>query len=195
LLLGGFVYLVPSASRAQDLSYREWRFGVGSGVAPLSDELIQSLHAQIDIVESLDIRPEIKTFFRTVPLEIDKTTTGGAGAYSFREHRMFLSAHVDSPENPVFLHELLHAYHDLKLPDGVRNRRIIETYEDAQRNHTFRTDAYMMKNEKEFFAMCASVVLWGRAARPPSTRETVREKLPGFYDWIVAEFGFKHHSG
>jgi len=131
LLLGGFVYLVPSGSRAQDLSYREWRFGVGSGVAPLSDELIQSLHAQIDIVESLDIRPEIKTFFRTVPLEIDKTTTGGAGAYSFREHRMFLSTHVDSPENPVFLHELLHAYHDLKLPDGVRNRRIIETYEDA----------------------------------------------------------------
>ena len=48
----------------------------------------------------------------------------------------------------------------------------------------------MYENPGEFFAMCASVVLWGRAARPPSTRAQVREKLPEVYDWIVREFGF-----
>jgi hypothetical protein len=150
--------------------------------------VIQSLQAQIDIVESIDLKPEIKAFFHSVPLEIVPTTPGGAGAYSFDRHRMLLSMDVDPPQNPVFLHELLHAYHDQRLPNGSRNAQVIRFYGQARQSGAFPAQSYMLKNPIEFFAMCASVVLWGRAARPPSTRQTVRQVLPEMYDWIVSTF-------
>jgi hypothetical protein len=181
--------LISVPAWGAEFSYKDWRFNTDALNGPLPTALVQSLQAQVDIVESLNIKPEIKTFFRSVPLEIDLTTRGGPGAYSFQKHRMFLSAQIDPPENPVFLHELLHAYHDQKLPDGFRNAKVIDYYEQAKRSGLFPADSYMLKNKAEFFAMGASVMLWGRAARPPSTRANVKAKMPDFYDWVVQEFG------
>jgi len=96
---------------------------------------------------------------------------------------------LNSPaQNPVLLHELLHAYHQQRLPDGLKNPRIIAFFEAASLSGRFPPQAYMLTNATEFFAMCASVVLWGHAARLPFTRAHVRETLPIFYDWIVAQF-------
>jgi hypothetical protein len=88
----------------------------------------------------------------------------------------------------VFLHELLHAYHQQRLPEGLLNPRVGGFYEQAIRSGRFPARAYMLTNVAEFFAMCVSAVLWGRAARPPFTRQNVHVALPLFYDWIVAEF-------
>ena len=173
---------------AMEFAYRGWRFNTDAARGPLPAALADSLKAQVDIVESLDLKPPIKAFFQGVPLEIDPTTKGGAGEYNFDRRRMYLSMDIDPPENPVFLHELLHAYHDQRLPGGRRNAQVIGFYEQAKRSGRFPPRSYMLKNPVEFFAMCASVVLWGRAARPPSTREAVREALPDMYDWIVREF-------
>ena len=49
----------------------------------------------------------------------------------------------------------------------------------------------MLKNVREYFAMTASVVLHGRASRPPSTRETVKRTQPQLYAWIVRAFGLE----
>jgi hypothetical protein len=136
----------------------------------------------------VNIKPEIRAFFRRVPKSIVPTTPNGPGAYDFERRRMFLSMQIDPPQNPVFLHELLHAYHQQRLAGGLTNARIIGFFDGARRSGKFPPQAYMLTNPAEFFAMCVSVVLWGRAARPPSTRAHVRETLPDFHDWIVAEF-------
>jgi len=180
--------LVAGPAWGSEFAYGGWRFKTDGVGGRLSDALVQSLQAQVEIVESLNIDARIKTFFRDVPMEIVRTTLGGRGAYSFDTHRMELSTQLDPPQNPVLLHELLHAYHDQKLPGGTRNGRVIGYFNQAKSSGAFPFQSYMLSNRVEFFAMCASVVLWGRAARPPSTRANVRETLPEFYAWTVEEF-------
>ena len=178
----------PRPASAADFSYRGWRFD-GSRVGPLPDALVRSYDAQIDILESLTIKPQIKYFFRRIPCVIDASTPGGPGAYSFEKTRMILSMTPQPKDNPVFLHELLHGYHDQKL--GQANRTLLRHYQAAVAAQSFPPGSYMMSNPGEFFAMCASVTLWGRAARPPSTRENVKLKLPAVYAWIAEEFGLQ----
>jgi hypothetical protein len=187
-LAGAAAGLAVGPARAADFAYKGWSFDIDRGGGPLPDALLRSLQAQIDIVEAIDIKPDIRAFFRAVPKAIVPHTPLGPGAYDFEKRRMFLDRQIDPPENPVLLHELLHAYHQQRLPEGLKNPRIIAFFEAASLSGRFPAQAYMLTNAAEFFAMCASVVLWGRAARPPSTRAQVRETLPLFYDWIVAQF-------
>ena len=188
LLVAAVLGLAAAPAWAGEFAYRGWRFNTGPIHDQLSDEFVRSLQAQIDIVESVNLKPHIKAFFQRVPKEIDVTTHHGEGAYDFNLHRMYLSIAIDPPENPVLLHELIHAYHDQRMPGGVDNDMVIDWFEHASGSGLFPADAYMMKNRVEFLAMCVSVVLWGRAARPPSTRENVRQAYPYIYDWTVKEF-------
>ena len=188
VLLGGGVGLFARPAWGAELSIGNWRFRTDAANGPLSDALMHSLQAQTDLVEGLDIKPTIKTFFHSVPLEIVPTTPRGPGCYSFETRRMLLSMQPVPPEDPVLLHELLHAYHQQRVRDGLRNADVIRFFNEARSSAAFPPRSYMLTNTMEFFAMCASVALWGQAARPPSTRANVREKLPEFYDWIVAEF-------
>ena len=186
-LLGAGLALLGGRALGETFAYKAWRFDVDKAAAPLPDALVRSLQAQVDIVETVNLKPEIRLFFRGVPKSIVPTTPYGAGAYSFERRQIFLSLQIDPPQNPVFLHELLHAYHQQRLPGGLGNPRIIQFFEEATLSARFPAQAYMFANVAEFFAMCASVVLWGRAARPPSTRANVRLAMPDFYDWIVAQ--------
>jgi len=188
IIFGVGVSALQGHALAADLSYNKWSFVVGGGIENLPDETVRSLKAQADIVDSLLIKPEIQTFFHGVRLEVEPTTSGGAGAYSFDKHKMLLSMRPDSPQNPVFLHELLHAYHDQRLVGGRHNPLIKDFYEQALKANAFDNSSYMLSNVVEFFAMCASVVLWGRAARAPFKRDAVQAHLPDFYAWIVSEF-------
>ena len=49
----------------------------------------------------------------------------------------------------------------------------------------------MMTDVAEFFTMTASVVLWGKAARLPFSRDRVRADMLDYYDWLVSTFGLK----
>ena len=188
--LAGLAFsLIAGAARADAFTYDGWRIDTGDIGGPLSPELQASLRAQLDIVDAARIKPEIAAFFHTVAMAVIPASRGGAGDYSFENHRVQIAAKVDPPENPVVLHELLHAYHDQKL--GRRNPKLLALYDATKASSAFPPQAYMLKNPGEFFAMCASVVLWGRAARPPLTRENVRAKAPAVYDWIVQEFGLQ----
>jgi hypothetical protein len=188
VFLGCGLGLFARPTWGAELPIKNWRFRTDAANEPLSDALMNSLQAQTDLVEGLDINPKIKTFFHSVPLEIVPTTPRGPGYYSFETQRLLLSMQPVPPENPVLLHELLHAYHQQRVPDGLRNADVIRFFNEAKSSGKFPPQSYMLTNMVEFFAMCASVALWGQAARPPSTRADVREKLPEFYSWIVAEF-------
>ncbi len=176
--------VLAGAAPAPQFVYGGWRFDRAAISQPLSGAFIASLRSQVDIVEAVNIKPAIRAFFRGIPKFIVPTTPLGPGEYSFDQRRLFLSLQIDPPQNPV----LLHAYHQQRLPGGLRNPLNEGFYEQAVRSDQFPVGAYMLTNVAEFFAMCGSVVLWGQAARPPRTRRHVQLSLPGFYDWIITEF-------
>jgi Mlc titration factor MtfA (ptsG expression regulator) len=50
-------------------------------------------------------------------------------------------------------------------------------------------DAFLLKNPAEFFAVTASLYLYGHVDRLPFTREALREKQPSYYIWLGQLFG------
>jgi hypothetical protein len=91
-------------------------------------------------------------------------------------------------QQPVMLHELLHAYHARMMPRGVQNPSILLYYKVAKSQHLYPDDAYLLTNEKEFFAVTASVFLYGKDG--PITRLGIKEKQPDYFKYLVWLFGF-----
>ena len=152
-------------------------------------DLLASLQAQIALVKSLRVKPEVAAFFAAQVITVDlvpntRTRAGPRGVF-------FQRSPLPPPDHPVLLHELLHRYHLLQLPDGFRNATILDFYTKAKAAGDWPPQAYLYTNVQEFFAMVASVTLCGHAARPPYKRSEVKSKLPEMYRWIVAEFGLE----
>ncbi|GAA0629627.1 hypothetical protein GCM10009422_28890 [Brevundimonas kwangchunensis] len=148
-------------------------------------EIAAWVRQQIDQVHDLPISDDIKAWFATVTITIDPTLNMPG---RFSGGRLTLDDRVSPPDNPVLLHELLHAYMDLRLPRTDEVRRF---YEQARDSGDWPAQSYMLSNVAEFFAMTGSVALWGQAARPPSTRERLREAMPEYYDWLTTHFGLR----
>jgi hypothetical protein len=91
-------------------------------------------------------------------------------------------------ERPVMLHELLHAYHNRVMPQGFKNPGLIMHYNLAKKGQLYPADAYLMTNEREFFAVTASVFLYGNDGS--MSRSTIKEKQPDYYTYLVFLFGF-----
>jgi hypothetical protein len=91
-------------------------------------------------------------------------------------------------QRPVMLHELLHAYHDRIMPQGFRNSGILLHYNLAKSGQLYPGDAYLLTNEREFFAVTSSVFLYGNDG--PISRANVKEKQPEYYKYLVNLFGF-----
>jgi len=98
-------------------------------------------------------------------------------------------------ERPVLLHEFLHAYHAKMLPEGFSNAVIVSQYKVGK--GIYPSEAYLAANEKEFFAVTASVFLYGKETIEPFTRAKIREKQPEYYNYLVWMFGFdpEHKEG
>jgi hypothetical protein len=91
-------------------------------------------------------------------------------------------------ERPVLLHELLHAYQDHILPGGFANPGALSWFKQATDKRLYPADQYLMTNEREFFAVTASVFLFGRDG--PVDRAKIREVQPDYYKYLVWLFGF-----
>lgn len=112
-----------------------------------------------------------------------------AGAVEFTNLRIF---ERECNRMPCFvLHELAHAYHDLALPDGFRNREVAAAYERARAGgrydrverwngngepNTFER-AYAMTNVQEYFAENTEA-FFGRNDFQPFTREELQKSDP-----------------
>lgn len=158
---------------------------------PYRDALIDQLRKQIDIVDEAITDPALKVFLKSVPMVMATSTDPGSDRYSSAAKRIDLRARNHDPEQPVILHELMHAYHDQKLPNGMANADIKNLYEQAKASGKFPANSYMLSNDKEYFAMMSSVYLHGSAARDPFTRQAIKEKQPDCYAWLQKEFGPK----
>ncbi len=154
------------------------------------NDIVNGIRRQIDIVDAAVTDPDQKAFLMSVPM-IFAASPGPAdnASYSGTTKTVTLLSLSYSPEKPVILHELMHAYHDQKLPNGLANAEIRALYEQARGSGKFPAGSYMLTNPIEYFGMMASVYLHGSAARDPFTREAIKEKQPEFYQWMVKEFG------
>ena len=94
-------------------------------------------------------------------------------------------------QDPVMLHEFLHVYHARLMPQGFDNRGINAYYGEAKSKNLYGKDAYVIKNNREFFAVTASIFLVGNdATHEPNTRAQLKEKQPDYYKYLVGVFGF-----
>jgi hypothetical protein len=115
---------------------------------------------------------------------VDLAADAGRGVIMVRPAMM-----LDAQE-PVMLHELLHAYHNKLMPDGFDNKGIKAFYNQAMSKSVYAKNEYVMKNDKEFFAVTASIFLSGNAVHEPKTRAKLKEKQPDYYKYLVGVFGF-----
>lgn len=153
-----------------------------------------SLKHQIDIVADCGASPAISGFFKSQEIVVKPGQSDGGGHFSSNSKGVTVDATVQAPEKPVILHELLHAYHFRVLPGALQNPDIQRFYDIARENELYPPDSYVLKNVQEFFAVTASLYLWGNVDRPPHTRENLREKQPVYYKWLGQLFGVQKNS-
>jgi hypothetical protein len=170
--------------------------GVEIDVAPIQSapdraSVLDGLRRQIDIIDEAVTDPAQKAFLMSVPLIMSPSANAGQdnAAYSAGSKSIMIQPLSYSPEKPVILHELMHAYHDQKVPNGFANAEIQALYQQARTGGQFPANSYMLSNVVEYFAMMASVYLHGSAARDPFTRQAIQEKQPDCYQWLLKEFG------
>jgi hypothetical protein len=89
---------------------------------------------------------------------------------------------------PILLHELLHAYHDRILPNGFGNHAIESWFKQASEQGIYPADQYLMSNEREFFAVTASVFLSGKDRS--LVRADIKKKQPDYYTYLKWLFEF-----
>ncbi|TYO62603.1 hypothetical protein FXV83_31820 [Bradyrhizobium hipponense] len=121
----------------------------------------------------------------TNPNAVDLAVDSGLGVIMLRPDMMRYE------KEAVLLHELLHAYHARLLPDGYDNKGVRAYYAYAKSKDVLPKEAYALKNHMEFFAVTASIFLAGKSEfHDPKSRETLREKMPDYYKYLVGVFGF-----
>ena len=119
------------------------------------------------------------------PSFVDLAADAGPGVIMLRP------ALLKYAEEPVLLHELLHAYHGKLMPNGFDNLGVRAYHADAVSKQVFGKEDYAMKNHREFFAVTASIFLSGmKSIQEPHTRAQLKEKLPKYYKYLVDLFGF-----
>jgi len=152
-------------------------------------EIQASLKHQVDIVADCGASPAIAAFFKSQEIMVKSGQSDGGGHFAANSKGVTVDAAVDAPEKPVLLHELLHAYHFRVLPGALQNPDLQHFYDIAKQGGLYPPDSYVLKNVQEFFAVTASLYLWGNVDRPPHNRETLRDKQPVYYKWLGQLFG------
>jgi hypothetical protein len=126
-----------------------------------------------------------KTMSWSNPNFVDLAADAGTGVIKLRPNMLKYA------EDPVLLHELLHAYHNKLMGGGLENLGIKAMYAKAVSQNVFPKEEYAMTNPQEFFAVTASVFLAGKGPlHEPHTRAQLKEKLPKYYKFLVELFGF-----
>jgi hypothetical protein len=153
------------------------------------DAIISSIKHQIDIVADCGAKPEVLRFFRSQEIVVRSDLRDPYGHFDRRG--VSIKAAVAAPQKPIVLHELLHAFHFKAMPGRFRNADILKFYNRAKYNRFYPEDAYVLKNVLEFFAVTASLYLWGHVDREPYTREKLRATQPVYYAWLGDLFGVR----
>ena len=184
------VPLFAQGASAVTFSYRGVTVDTTAAQSAANLKAVQdSLKHQIDIALDCGAAPKIIAFFKNQEIFVKPGQGDGGGRFSSKVKGVSVDIAVDAPEKPVVLHEMLHAYHWWVLPGGFGNADVEQFYERARDGAFYPPDAYVLKNVQEFFAVTASLYLWGNVDRPPHDRKTLHDKQPVYYKWLGDQFG------
>lgn len=122
----------------------------------------------------------------TNPDVIDLAADSGRGVIMLRPNMM---QHAD---DPILLHEFLHAFHSRLMSLGYDNLGVKAYYAEAKAKDALgNKKSYTLFNAQEFFAVTASIFLAGKESiHEPKTRAVLKEKMPDYYKYLVGVFGF-----
>ncbi len=176
---------------AATLSYRGFAVDLSPAAGAADLPAIEtSLRHQLDIVADCGAKSDVMAFFRAQRITVAPDAADTGGQYD-RAHGIRIDAVPQPVNEPIVLHELLHAYQAQVLPQGFANPGVLTFYRHAKEAGLYPPDAFLLQNPGEFFAVTASLYLYGHVDRPPFTRETLREKQPYYYAWLAELFGVK----
>lgn len=162
----------------------------GFGAETETQAALALVRGQIDMVERVGLSPGQLAFFRSLKLRISGNLRGFHGIYNKGEISL-APAQIDG-HNPTLLHEYMHALHDKKLPGGFASKEIAAAYQDACSVKRYEGDngAYFLTNSHEFFAVTATLYLWGSLPyNRPYARFIIRAAQPGYYKYLETLFG------
>ncbi len=194
LLLTAFVLMLfASTAWAQKSSLQYRGFNVNFAQInnlPRKNAILNSVKEQIDIVERVGLSRENLDFFRSVPIVMLADSSGTPGKYKRETKTIHLKARDLAANKPILLHEFLHAYHNQRLPEGMKNKEVLGFYEKAEKAFPeFKGNQYFLQNQGEFFAVTGSIYLFGNISRPPYNRRNIKEKMPLYYKYLASLFG------
>jgi hypothetical protein len=156
------------------------------------DALRSSIAHQIDIVADCGAKAEVLRFFQGQEIIVRPDLRGKhRGMFDARSFGIEIDDGVAAPQKPIILHELLHAFHFRAMPGGYQNADIVRFYNRAKSNRLYTEGEYLLTNVQEFFAVTASLYLWGNVDREPHTREKLKATQPIYYAWLGELFGVK----
>jgi len=192
LLAGIFVATATQADVPLVFEYHGWHVDLtGAKGAESAAKMVHAVKQQLDIIEHVDLKPDVVDFMRTIPIWANPhAATAGPGHYGHLKGVDLRVRRLD-PHKPIILHEMLHAYHDRKLPEGFKNPDVMRFYERGK-TVGWPADSYMLTNNREFFAVTASVYLFGDIRRAPWSRNELRAKQPRYYQWLADLFDDGH---
>jgi hypothetical protein len=185
---------LPVSAQTKDaggtFTYRGFTVDVtGAAGQPNLPAIESSLKHQIDITADCGASAATMTFFKSQEIFVVPGEGDGGGHFSANSKGVSVDPAVEAPEKPVVLHELLHAYHYRVLPNAFENTDVLRFYNRAKENALYPEDSYVMRNVREFFAVTASLYLWGNVDRPPHTRANLHDMQPIYYKWLGDLFG------
>lgn len=159
---------------------------------PLPAEVMAAIQAQFDVVEAVALPPQVLAAMKNTPVVIDPELQGKRGLFLVRRGvgAVYLRPMVFPPNTPVLLHELLHAYHFNVL--GKDRPEIAQEYRRVKDTGLFPPRfeaAHFMENEKEFFAVTASLYLFGDIQQPPFRCAVLAKLDEGYLAFLGAQFG------
>ena len=162
----------------------------GFGSAVETEAALVLVKEQISMVERVGLRAAQLSFFRSLKLRIAGSLRGYFGIYD--KGVISLAPSQIDGHNPTLLHEYMHALHDKRLPGGFANTEIEAAYRDAYgvKRYEGTNAAYFLTNSHEFFAVTATLYLWGSLpVNRPYTRAAIKDAQPGYYKFLEGLFG------
>jgi hypothetical protein len=158
---------------------------------PLPVDVMAAITTQFDVVESV-VPAQVLEAMKQTPVVIDPELQGKRGVFVVRRGVgvVLLRPMVFPPNTPVLLHELLHAYHFNVL--GKDRPEIGQEYRRVKNAGLFAPRfeaAHFMENEKEFFAVTASLYLFGDIQQPPFRCAVLATLDPGYLAFLGTQFG------
>jgi hypothetical protein len=180
-----------AAEQTEAMPLRGFSVEYGQVGAAKLQRMQSTLERQIEIVEQSGVPAGTLEFFRSIPVVMVKHLDTGFGHAGMKDGRQIVELEAEKlPEDrPILLHELLHAYHGVKLGPTPMIR---DSYQQAVQKGLYKqyAKAHFLENPREFFAVIGSIFLYGRKIdQPPFDCELPARYQPQFIAFLTEQFG------